>query len=155
MRTTNPVRTLYRILVVTVIALAAAIALVTAGSLAFRAARPGETRIGAELRRKEVMPRKEGYLSLGQIRTATRDRETVVVVHPWFTYPKEDGAFYEELRGKQQGLKSAAGEFFTRLGRAELENEAVIKEDLCKELNGQLVLGKIGAVFFEDYSFFD
>jgi flagellar basal body-associated protein FliL len=148
----------HRILTIIACSLALLIAVGTGGSFLFHTATPGKN-----LRRSEgvaqvakTLPPKTGYLSLGQIRSPLKG-DALVVVSPWFTYDGEDRAFFEELSGKRQALRNRAAAFFSQRTPEELRGsqEALIKEDLCRTLNEELLLGKITRVYFEDYAVLD
>ena len=98
-----------------------------------------------------------GYLSLGQIRGATQEGDVLVVVSPWFSYPPDDSAFYEELSKKKLTLQGITRDFFSHRTKQELlgQNEDRVKQELCQKMNEELVLGKITQIYFEDYLFLD
>jgi flagellar basal body-associated protein FliL len=110
-----------------------------------------------DIRHKETAPVTRGYLSLGQIRSATQEGDVLVVVSPWFSYPPEDSAFYEELSQKQRTLQGITRDFFSHRTKQELlgQSEERVKQELCRMMNEELVLGKITQVYFEDYLFLD
>ena len=84
------------------------------------------------------------------------DTGEIVVVSPWFTYPAGDSALFEELSQKERMAKNIVYEYFSTRTRKELlkHGEKNIKDDLLKEINSQLVLGKINGIYFSEYIFF-
>jgi flagellar basal body-associated protein FliL len=111
----------------------------TAGSLLLK----GEK---TEVRRRDTTPTTQGYLSLGQIRSATQEGDVLVVVSPWFSYPPDDSAFYEELSKKQLTLQRITRDFFSHRTKQDIlgQSEERVKQELCRMMNEELVLGKIG-----------
>lgn len=143
--------------------LLALIFLATAGVFAMKLARPGQ-----ELRRSEPVPAQKNwaantaYLPLGQIRTSTKgdnpaEPGALVLVTPWFSYPADDGAFYEELAQKTRKIKTVIAEYFAGRTKDSLlyRNEEAVKQDLVQKINAELFLGQIQNLYFDDYVFFD
>jgi len=102
------------------------------------------------------------YTLLGEIRASTKNDDsnsigTVLVVTPWFSYPEGDTALFEELSDKTRKLKSVIIQYFSKHTVFELHSmgEKKVKEDLLHLINAELVLGKITAVYFETYVFFE
>lgn len=95
------------------------------------------------------------YAELGELRAGTRNHETVIVIEPWFPYPSEDTAFYEELSQKTREMKSIILTYFSAHSKDELmkKGENKVKEDILEEINNQLVLGKLKTVYFNEYLF--
>ncbi len=103
----------------------------------------------------------DSYNKIGQVRAITKaedneDTGEIVVVSPWFTYPAGDSALFEELSQKERMAKNLVYEYFSTRTRKELlkHGEKNIKDDLLKEINSQLVLGKINGIYFSEYIFF-
>ena len=104
------------------------------------------------------------FTGLGRIRTATapsgekKDGAGIpVVVSPWFSYKAGDVEFYEELSRKSGILKNIIKEYFSQQTAETLhkKGEERIKSELCAELNAQLTLNKIQALYFSEYIFLD
>lgn len=81
----------------------------------------------------------------------------VLVVTPWLSYNGGDSAFYEELVSKKRLFSSYITEYFsTKTKNALLSTgESEAKRDLLERFNGQLSLGKISAIYFDDYIFME
>lgn len=104
----------------------------------------------------------DAFTDFRQIRVQTKvesedEKPTVIVICPWFSYPSGDKQLYEELSQKERQMRSIFINYFTeRTSREIIERgEGRIKEDLLEIINGQLVMGKIRAVYFNDYIFID
>ena len=104
----------------------------------------------------------DAYTDLGQIRARTKlesedSSPALVVVSPWFSYPSGEKALYEELSQKQRMITALIGGYFSGFTMDELKahGETNVKEDLLDSINSQLVMGKIRAVYFNDYVFID
>lgn len=104
------------------------------------------------------------YTGLGKIRTSSKpetdeetDYGTLIVVSPWFSYPKDDTEFFEELSRKRVLITGIITNYFTSKTKSQLEAipEETIKADLLIEINGQLSLGKINQIYFTDYTFIE
>lgn len=104
------------------------------------------------------------YFELGQIRVVTladdkkkNDKGTVLVVAPWLSYEKNDNIFYEELARKRGVIKGMISSYFSGKTKKDLKlkSEEVIQAELLGQINAQLNLGKIKAVNFTDYMFFE
>ncbi|MBQ0002385.1 MAG: hypothetical protein KBT21_02485 [Treponema sp.] len=82
---------------------------------------------------------------------------TNLVVTPWLTYSNKDSAFYEELIQKKTALTNIFLVYFATRTQKELFTlgEKKIKAELLDLINEQLVLGKIEALFFDEYIFLD
>ncbi|MBP5588466.1 MAG: flagellar basal body-associated FliL family protein [Treponema sp.] len=80
-----------------------------------------------------------------------------LVVTPWFVYSNADSAFYEELVQKKKSISTIILGYFASRTQKELFSygEKKVKEDIKNLINEQLVLGKIEAVYFDDYIFLD
>jgi len=104
----------------------------------------------------------DAYTAMGQLRVTTKGEDentpgSLLVVSPWFTYASSDSALFEELQQKERQEKSLITNYFSRFTKAELidRGEATIKTDILELINGQLVMGKIRAVYFDQYVFFE
>lgn len=102
------------------------------------------------------------YTGFSRIRAVTKpasnienDIGTPLVITPWFTYPENDTAFYEEIARKSGVLQNIIILYFANYTEMELmaKGEDKIKNELLSELNAQLMLGKIPNIYFTDYIF--
>lgn len=121
---------------------------------------------GKYTRKADPLPRQingsNAFDEIGQIRTITKPEKgntkgTVLVVNPWLSYPTKDRAFHEELSQKSRQIKAIFTEYFSRYTEKELlrNGENAVKADLLHEINAQLVMGKIIAVYFCEYMFLE
>lgn len=160
-----------KILAATTICLIAAIILGTVIAFATGNANPGATLRAIEKPPAEDTANKNNsgasettFTGIKQIRAVTKpnpkkenDTGTLVIITPWFTYPSEDTAFYEELSRKSGILRSSILIYFSQHTEEELSKlgEQKVKADLRNVLNNELVLGKISDIYFTDYIFFE
>ena len=154
----NAVLACFAALVVIVIIAGSAVALCTKNAVP-----------GAGLRKIDPAPstaesQKNGnaaFTLIGQLRTATKpdadEHRTVIIITPWLEYKNGDDSLYEELDTKQRSLRSAISSYFTRFTDEELHlrGETLVKADLLALVNSMLVLGKVQAIYFNEYQFFD
>ena len=124
---------------------------------------------GAGLRKNDPTPEslsvsfkqlhKSAFTRIGQLRTSTapdeNDRRAVVIITPWLEYPGNDAAFYEELDSKLRSIRAIITNYFINYTYPEIlkKGELTVKQELTDEINGQLVLGAISAIYFNDYQF--
>jgi len=102
------------------------------------------------------------FTQLGQLRipleleNADGSRSTLVV-SPWFAYPEDDSAFFEEINAKSRKIKAIISDYFIHKSRDQLlsSGEPKIKEELLNYINTELILGRISAVYFNEYLFLD
>lgn len=106
----------------------------------------------------------DAFTDIGQLRIFTRqdsedkdDSRVVIVVSPWFSYPAEDKALFEELSLKERQIKAVFTNYFSALTFTQIraKGENLIKEELLKKINENLVMGQIRAVYFNDYIFIE
>ena len=102
------------------------------------------------------------FTDIGQLRIFTKqisekDEQVVIVVSPWFSYPAEDKALFEELSLKERQIKSIFTNYFSALTFSQIraKGENLIKEELLQKINENLVMGQIRAVYFNDYIFIE
>lgn len=103
------------------------------------------------------------FKEFGTLRTrllpneGSKEAGSVLLVTPWLSYQNDDSAFYEELLSKKNMFASYILEFFsTKTKNALLSaGEKEIKRLLLERLNSQLSLGKVDAIYFDDYIFLD
>lgn len=128
----------------------------------------GRLEPGKNLRKADVTPEKlvrsdktgntEVFTDLGTIRTATMDEPSIpVIIKPYFSYPADDTEYYEELCRKTRKMQLLITQYFSSFTKEQLlENgEQKAKQDILQLINDELVLGKIPALYFEQYIFFD
>lgn len=158
-----------RILVLIASIIGATIVIATLTALAVTKGVPGKNYRKADPDPQKVTNMNKGkenavdaFTDFRQIRVQTKveseeEEPTVIVVCPWFSYPSRDKALFEELSQKERQIRSIFINYFSeRTSREILEKgEGRIKEDLLEIINGQLVMGKIRAVYFNDYIFID
>ena len=102
------------------------------------------------------------YFELGTIRisTAGEDSEeggSVMILSPWLAYPAGDTVFYEELSRKSGSMKGIFQAYFSARTKNQLlsETEEKIVQIIIEEINADLALGKISAIYFTDYLFLE
>ncbi len=157
---------------VLLIILASVVAIITLGTIINIATR--DTAIGSNYRHSDPEPQKviknskktdqsvDAYTAMGQLRINTKGAEentpgALLVVSPWFTYPSADTALFEELQQKERQEKSLITNYFSRFTKEDLlaRGEATVKTDIVELINSQLVMGKVRAVYFDQYTFFE
>jgi flagellar basal body-associated protein FliL len=81
----------------------------------------------------------------------------VVVLSVVFPYPPEDRPFTEELAGKIPLFRQIVRDYFGVLSRDELHpfDESRAKAELLRRFNGELQLGKIELLLFNDLMIFE
>lgn len=101
--------------------------------------------------------RTSGSLGFSQNKFQKKDEQVVIVVSPWFSYPAEDKALFEELSLKERQIKSIFTNYFSALTFSQIraKGENLIKEELLQKINENLVMGQIRAVYFNDYIFIE
>lgn len=162
-------RKLNKVLFLTAIALIIIMTFGTAVALVTQKNSPSDSwrRADPEPQKVMNMSRRSGealdaYTHLGQIRAVTKapsdeERGTLVIISPWFSYPAGDTVLFEELSQKERQAKAILTEYFASHTARELLSmgENSVKAELLDLINGQLVLGKIRAIYFNEYVFFD
>lgn len=159
---------LNRILLTIVIALILAIGAVTATTFIvkkgkidynYRHSDPSPEKIRNEKKGNDKI---DAFTNFSQIRITTKVEEekqegAIVVITPWLSYPSEDKQFFEELSQKERQMKVIFQNYFSSMTIKELKSkgEGQIKAELADQINQQLVLGKIRAVYFNDYIFIE
>ncbi len=80
-----------------------------------------------------------------------------VVLTPFLPYPADDIAFREELVSKTRSIRAAIRAWFSARTLEEIETlgESAVKDALLAEINGLLVLGSVGKLFFTEYMVLD
>ncbi len=154
---------LQKILVLLLLVLLVVIAVVT---LWVFLTQPGKA--GAGLRKTDPSPEtivtegKESgtavFSELGRLRAVTADvPPATVVVTPFFPYPGNDTAFYEELMQKTRRMRVVIQEYFAGATRSELteRGESEVKKDILLLLNAELMLGSVNDLYFSEYMFLE
>ncbi len=107
------------------------------------------------------------YFNLGSLRVLTKPENdslqetqnmgTVLLVTPWISYPSDDTIFFEEISRKKTVISGTIQDYFSDYSKLELltQTEVKIEENLIKEINNHLSLGKIQQIYFTDYIFLD
>jgi flagellar basal body-associated protein FliL len=160
---------LQKVLVIIILSLVAVIALITVVTFAAHRAVPAYG-----LRHADPVPQTvtsmnfsgntphAAYTTLGQLRTITKPVKKdgtgiTVVISPWLAYPDNDRAFYEELDQKNRSIRALIIQYFSKYTERELltKGELTIKAELLTEINSTLILGKISALYFNEYLFLE
>ena len=98
------------------------------------------------------------FSDFGRLRTSTADNPQIpVVVLPFISYKTENSFLYEELCQKQRKIRTIILQFFTQKTQNELFSmgEEIVKSELLKMINEELTMGKIEALYFEEYIFLE
>lgn len=98
------------------------------------------------------------FSDFGRLRTSTADNPQIpVVVLPFISYKTENTFLYEELCQKQRKIRTIILQFFTQKTQNELFSmgEEIVKSELLKMINEELTMGKIEALYFEEYIFLE
>lgn len=107
------------------------------------------------------------YFNLGSLRVLTKSENdslqetqnmgTVLLVTPWISYPSDDTIFFEEISRKKTVIAGIIQDYFSDYSKMELltQTEVKIEENLIKEINNHLSLGKIQQIYFTDYIFLE
>ena len=107
------------------------------------------------------------YFNLGSLRVLTKPENdslqetqnmgTVLLVTPWLSYPSDDTIFFEEISRKKTVIAGIIQDYFSDYSKLELltQTEVKIEENLIKEINNHLSLGKIQQIYFTDYMFLE
>lgn len=107
------------------------------------------------------------YFNLGSLRVLTKPENdslletqnmgTVLLVTPWISYPSDDTIFFEEISRKKTVISGIIQDYFSDYSKLELltQTEVKIEENLIKEINNHLSLGKIQQIYFTDYIFLE
>lgn len=87
----------------------------------------------------------------------TADTGASVIVTAWFSYPKDDSAFFEEIASKSTLIRKTIQGYFAARTKEKLleEGEEEVKRQLQEEVNSLLTLGQVGAFYFSEYTFLD
>jgi flagellar basal body-associated protein FliL len=94
------------------------------------------------------------FTGIGRLRIPVRGGSRMtVVLSVVFPYPAEDRPFTEELAGKVPLLRRIVQDYFGSLAPEDLAplNEDKAKAELLRRFNGELRLGNIEVLFFNDF----
>ena len=107
------------------------------------------------------------YFNLGSLRVLTKSENdslqetqnmgTVLLVTPWISYPSDDTIFFEEISRKKTVIAGIIQDYFSNHSKQELlsQTEVTIEENLLREINSHLSLGKIQQIYFTDFIFLE
>ncbi|MDR0642287.1 MAG: hypothetical protein LBG07_07500 [Treponema sp.] len=98
------------------------------------------------------------FTGIGRLRIATASSgadsapRAVLLLSVVFPYPPEDRAFTEELAGKVSLFRRIIRDYFGAFSRDELNSldEQRAKDELLRRFNGELQLGKIESLLFNE-----
>lgn len=139
---------------------AVAIAAGTAAVFATRSAQPGANLRRADPEPESVADPMQSFNDLGQIRTSTAaqgESQAMVILRAWFAYEGGGTEFREELSGKRRKIRGLIADYFQGRTYGQLLDggEGKVKGDLLRLINGELSMGEISAVYFEEYLFLE
>ena len=82
---------------------------------------------------------------------------TILLVTPWISYPSDDTIFFEEISRKKTVITGIIQDYFSNYSKQELlaQTEVKIEENLLREINSHLSLGKIQQIYFTDFIFLE
>jgi hypothetical protein len=91
------------------------------------------------------------FTGIGRMRIAAGRRATVILSIV-FPYPSTDRAFTEELAAKVPQFRQIAKDYFGGLSQDELDllDEQKAKAEILRSFNGELRLGQIESLLFND-----
>lgn len=98
------------------------------------------------------------FSGIGRVRVSLAGEKTaVLVVSVIFPYDRSDIAFSEELAATTRKFRETTLEYFSKYSASELKtmDEDTLKNDLKKRFNALLRLGRIDALYFDDYFLID
>lgn len=152
---------LYRILMVTAIALALSLC---GGTLYVLASRDRSPNPLPDQSRDQAPPSGSGpseritseriFAGIGRLRLSTAPPQpATVILSVTFPYNPEDKAFSGELASRIRDLRDITADYFAALQENELRSrdEGAIKSELLGRYNAILRLGQIPSLFFDDY----
>ncbi len=109
--------------------------------------------------KKSSQRKTPSMFELGQIRISLKADEgtSVAVIDPCMSFSKNDESLYEEILQKQLKIKEEISKQISQYSREELKSkgELLIKDELVKCINRQLVMGKIDSIYFKKFIYID
>ena len=94
------------------------------------------------------------YSELKQIRTISADKEpATIVLNPFLEYDADNIPLREEIVQKKEELKNIITSWFLQRSwySIETQKESDIKNALLVEINNSLKMGRISAIYFEEF----
>lgn len=94
------------------------------------------------------------FTDLGQLRPITADEPPVtVIIRPVLAYPVDDLPFREELVSKTAATRQLIAAWFAGRTVQELDRlgDDAVKNALLEELNSVYSMGRVSALYFEDF----
>jgi flagellar basal body-associated protein FliL len=97
------------------------------------------------------------FTGIGRLRISLEPQPAAAVLSVVFPYPAEDRAFSEELAARLPELREITGDYFKGFSADELRraDEASLKTGILARYNQLLRLGKIEAIYFNDFVILD
>ena len=95
------------------------------------------------------------YSEFKQIRTVSLDKEpATIVLNPFLEYDITNIPLREELVQKKEILKNAITSWFLQRSwySIETQKESDIKNALLTEINNNLKMGRVSAIYFEEFN---
>jgi flagellar basal body-associated protein FliL len=130
---------------------AAALALVILAGTVWTLARQGRAPAPAPVEEGETGP---AFINLGRLRLASSGSPpATVILSIAFPYPADDRAFSEELTARMADFRAVVADYFAASTAQELQDrdEALMKAELLDRCNALLRLGRIEALYFNDF----
>ena len=129
----------------------------------------GKAKPGSGMRNIDPLPQRIAekaadisFTEYERLRTLTKPADlnsngSPVIISPWISYKSGDKSFYEELTQKNRKIQTIITDYFASHTKQELLNlkENTIKAEILQNINKELVLGKIQAIYFKEYIFLD
>jgi len=97
---------------------------------------------------------KDIYSEFKQIRTISSDKEpATIVLNPFLEYDADNIPLREEIVQKKEVLKTVITSWFLQRSwySIETQKESDIKNALLTEINNNLKMGHISAIYFEEF----
>ena len=97
------------------------------------------------------------FTGIGRLRISLEPQPAAAVLSVVFPYTAEDRAFFEELAARLPELRQITGDYFKGFSADELRraDEASLKSGILARYNQLLRLGKIEAIYFNDFVILD
>ena len=94
------------------------------------------------------------YSEFKQIRTISSDKEpATIVLNPFLEYDADNIPLREEIVQKKEELKNIIASWFLQRSWYSIETlkESDIKKALLTEINSNLKMGQVSAIYFEEF----